>query len=199
MPQSCGWFRSRFLWVRCFFLNYGQFVCVVVSFFVCVYFVLCFLIVLSLVGNTSAVDYLGRLFYWGPVVCIKWHVSSHCGEASCKLVRVYSVNFSYFIIKWDFITLFTHAKSTHTHPFNVPYPGLPRWAGTRKAKPICILLKQETVSGSGISCAICKSAPRSRHNYASTPPLSFLHAGCPSWRPTNSVKALKAICRKHWR
>jgi len=25
-----------------------------------------------------------------------------------------------------------------------------------------ILLKQETVSGSGISCAICKSAPRSR-------------------------------------
>ena len=29
-------------------------------------------------------------------------------------------------------------------------------------------------------------------NHASTPPLSFLQAGCPSWRPTNSVKALKA-------
>jgi len=29
-------------------------------------------------------------------------------------------------------------------------------------KPIWILLKQETVSGSGISWAICKSAPRSR-------------------------------------
>ena len=28
-------------------------------------------------------------------------------------------------------------------------------------------------------------------NHASTPPLSFLHAGCPSCRPTNSVKALK--------
>ena len=28
-------------------------------------------------------------------------------------------------------------------------------------------------------------------NHASTPPLSFLHAGCPSYRPTNSVKALK--------
>ena len=38
-------------------------------------------------------------------------------------------------------------------------PGLPGWAGTRKAKPIWILLKQETVSGSGISWAICKSAP----------------------------------------
>jgi len=30
-------------------------------------------------------------------------------------------------------------------------------------------------------------------NHASKPPLSFLQAGCPSCRPTNSVKALKAI------
>jgi len=29
-------------------------------------------------------------------------------------------------------------------------------------------------------------------NHASTPPLSFLLAGCSSCRPTNSVKALKA-------
>jgi len=29
-------------------------------------------------------------------------------------------------------------------------------------------------------------------NHASAPPLSFLQAGCPSCRPTNSVKALKA-------
>jgi len=29
-------------------------------------------------------------------------------------------------------------------------------------------------------------------NHASTPPLSFLQAGCPSCRPTNSIKALKA-------
>jgi len=32
-------------------------------------------------------------------------------------------------------------------------PGLPRWAGTRKVKPISILLEQETVGGSGISRA----------------------------------------------
>jgi len=30
-------------------------------------------------------------------------------------------------------------------------------------------------------------------NHASTPPLCFLQAGCPSYRPTNSVKALKAV------
>ena len=29
-------------------------------------------------------------------------------------------------------------------------------------------------------------------NHASTPPLSFLQAGCPSCRQTNSVKALNA-------
>jgi len=29
-------------------------------------------------------------------------------------------------------------------------------------------------------------------NHASTPPLGFLQARCPSWCPTNSVKALKA-------
>ena len=33
-------------------------------------------------------------------------------------------------------------------------------------------------------------------NHASTPPLCFLHAGCPSCRPTNSVKALKAQALK---
>ena len=30
-------------------------------------------------------------------------------------------------------------------------------------------------------------------NHASTPPLCFLQAGCPSCRPTNSVTALKAL------
>jgi len=30
-------------------------------------------------------------------------------------------------------------------------------------------------------------------NHASTPPLSFLQAGCPSCRPTDSLKALKAL------
>jgi len=54
--------------------------------------------------------------------------------------------------------------------------------------PIWILLKQETVSGSGTSLQT--------DNHASTPPLSFLQAGCPSCRQTNSVKALKAESHK---
>ena len=83
-------------------------------------------------------------------------------------------------------------QCTHTR-LTAPFPGLPRSAGTRKVKPIWILLKQETVCGSGISCAICKSAPRSRQITTPAPHHSvFLQAGCPSCRPTNSVKALKA-------
>ena len=30
-------------------------------------------------------------------------------------------------------------------------------------------------------------------NHASTPPLSFLHTGCPSCHPTDSLKTLKAL------
>ena len=53
----------------------------------------------------------------------------------------------------------THAR---THTSNGPFPGIPRWASTRKVKPVGILLKQKTMSGSGISWAICKTAPCSR-------------------------------------
>ena len=54
------------------------------------------------------------------------------------------------------------------------------------------------MSGSGISWAICKFAPCSREtdNHTNTPPLSFLQAGCPSCRPTNSIKALNAVALK---
>jgi len=85
--------------------------------------------------------------------------------------------------------LWCHWRHTHTR-LTALYLGLPRWAGTRKVKRIWILLKQETVSGSGISWAICKSAP---HSTPATHHSVFLQAGCPSCCPTNSVKALKAV------
>ena len=83
---------------------------------------------------------------------------------------------------------------THIHTrLTALCPGLPRWASTRKVKPIRILLKQETVRGSGISWAYAnlhitpdRAMPVPHHS-------SFLQAGYPSCCPTNSVKSLKAV------
>jgi len=67
----------------------------------------------------------------------------------------------------------------------------------QKVKAIWILLKQETVSSSGISWDICKSAPRSRQITTPAPHHSgFLQAGCPSCCPTNSIKAPKVVGKK---
>ena len=79
----------------------------------------------------------------------------------------------------------THAR-THTHTcFTALCPGLPGWAGIRKVKPIWILLKQDTVSGSGISWAICKSASRSRQITMPAPHHSSLFTGWMPFLPPN--------------
>ena len=83
-------------------------------------------------------------------------------------------------------------EHTHTHPFNGPLSGLPGWAGTRKVKLVWILLKQETVSGSGISWAICKSAPRSRQITMPAPHCSVFY------RP-DALPAAQPTASKHWR
>ena len=93
----------------------------------------------------------------------------------------------YDLQPWNRINLFSNTRLTAL------FPGLHRWAGTRKVKPIWISLKQETVSGSGISWAMQVCTSLQTDNHASTPPLSFLQAGCPSCRPTNSVKAQQAL------
>jgi len=94
-------------------------------------------------------------------------------------------------------TLAQYNTHTHTHThtsLTALCQELPGRAGTRKVKPIWILLKQETVSGSGISWAICKSETRSKQIATPAPHHSvFFTAECPSCHPTNSVKALEAI------
>jgi len=81
--------------------------------------------------------------------------------------------------------------SAHTHPFNGPLSTLPGWASTRKVKPMWILLKQETVSGSGISWAICKSAPCSRQITIPAPQHSVFY------RP-DALPATQPAVAKHW-
>ena len=87
------------------------------------------------------------------------------------------------------VACFTQDVHTHTR-LTALCPGLPGWAGTRKIKPIWILQDNEWQWNPLGHMHICTSLQTDNH--ASTPPLSFLQAGCPSCRPTNSVKALKA-------
>jgi len=79
------------------------------------------------------------------------------------------------------------SRGTHTR-LTALCLGLPGWAGTRKVKPIWILLKQETVSGSGISWAVCKSAPRSRQITTPAPHHSdfYMPDTLPAAQPTAS-------------
>jgi len=83
----------------------------------------------------------------------------------------------------------THARS-HTHPFNGPFSGTTQVSRYQTGNPIWILLKQETVNGSGISWAACKSASRSRQT---TTPLPHHSAFC---RP-DALPAAQPTVSKH--
>jgi len=83
--------------------------------------------------------------------------------------------------------------NAHTHTRLMALcPGLPGWAGTRMVKPIWILLEQETVSGSGINWAICKSAPRFRQITTPAPQHSVFY------RP-DALPVAQPTASKHWR
>ena len=116
--------------------------------------------------------------------CFQYWPVLHCSQvpANCTNQAQYSAPPSHVDAR-------TRAPRAHTHThtrLTALCLGLSGSAGTRKVKPICILLKQKTVSDNGISWGICKSAPLSRQITMPAPHHSvFLQAGCPSCRPTN--------------
>jgi len=88
----------------------------------------------------------------------------------------------------------SHAFSshTHTHPFNGPFSGNTQVSRYQKGKTNLDFTEardSELQWHELDHMQVCTSLQADNH--ASTPPLSFLQAGCPSCRPTNSVKALK--------
>ena len=84
-----------------------------------------------------------------------------------------------------------HVIRDLTRPFNGPFSGTTRVTWYQKGKNqsgIWILLKQETVSGSGVSWAICKSALSSRQMTMPAPHHSVFYRpdAFPVTRPTAS-------------
>jgi len=83
-------------------------------------------------------------------------------------------------------------QQTTIHPFNGPLFRTTQVSRYQKGKTNLNSLEQETVSGSGIIWAICKSAPHPRQITTPAPHhLVFLQAGYPSCRLTNRVKPPK--------
>jgi len=86
---------------------------------------------------------------------------------------------------------------THTHPFNGPFSGTTRVSHYQKGKTNLDFTeardseRQWYQLGHMQVCTLLQT-----DNHASTLPLCFLQAGCPSCCPTNSVKALKATDAK---
>jgi len=81
---------------------------------------------------------------------------------------------------------------TRLHPFNGPLSGTTRVSRYQKGKTNLDFTgarDSERQWHQLDHMQVCTSLQTDNH--ASTPPLSFLQAGCPSCRPTNSVKALK--------
>ena len=83
----------------------------------------------------------------------------------------------------------------HTHPFNGPLSRTNWVSRYQTGKTNLDFTRARDSEGQWQwhqldHMQVCTSLQTDNH--ASTPPLSFLQARCPSCRPTNSVKALKA-------
>ena len=91
------------------------------------------------------------------------------------------------------ITQFTQSI-THTHPSNGPLSRITRVSRYQKGKTNLDFTEARDSEWQWHQLGhmqVCTSLQTDNHT--STQPFSFLQARCPSCRPTNSVKALKAI------
>jgi len=83
---------------------------------------------------------------------------------------------------------------TYIHTFNGPLSGTTQVSQYQKGKTNLDFTEARDIEWQWHQLGymqVCISLQTDNH--ASTPPLSFLRARCPSCRPTNSVKALKGL------
>ena len=99
-----------------------------------------------------------------------------------------------FFYVWTYAVYIVNRNThTHTHLFNSPLSGTTRVGRYQKGKTNLDFTEASDSEwkwhqlGRMQVCTLLQT-----DNHTSTPPLSFLQAGCPSCRPTNSVKALKS-------
>ena len=136
------------------------------------------------VSKTIQREWVGIFTNAGLQTCVQV-TADHCESEASEWIGG--------VGEWSDVAFHRNSFATHTHTrLAALFPWLCGWASTRKVKPIWILLKQETVSGSGISWATCKSAPRSRQITTPAPHHSVFY------RP-DAFPATQSTASKHWR
>ena len=95
---------------------------------------------------------------------------------------------------------FTMATTcTHARPFNGPFSGTTRVSRYQKGKTNLDFTEARDSEWQWHQLGhmqVCTSLQTDNHASTNYTTRSFLQAGCPSCRPTNSVKALKTKCHK---
>ena len=115
---------------------------------------------------------------------------------SCTNVTHIQVNF-FCKLNCNSVKIFSTIRytrtRTHTHKFSGPVSGTTQVSRYQKGKNNLDFTEARDYERQCHQLGhmqVCNSLQT--ENHASTSPLSFLQAGCPSCRLTNSVKALKA-------
>ena len=120
------------------------------------------------------------------ILCLTWTVNANSLKQNIIVIKE--------ICSW----LSPFCKHTPTHQFNGPFSGTTQVSRYQKGEINLDFTEARDSEWQWHQLGhmqVCTSLQTDNH--ASTPPLKFLQAGCPSCRPTNSVKALKAIFCKH--
>ena len=133
---------------------------------------------------------LAWLSVWNEIVHMVWLMPRPSHNSIISSISCLSITQNGFTF---LVPDYLGCPGKHTHiRLTALCPGLPGWAGTRKVKAIWILLKQETVSGSAIGWAVCKSAPSSRQITTPAPHHSVFY------RPDALPAALPTVSKPFW-
>ena len=97
------------------------------------------------------------------------------------------------VVNWISGEWLLTSSSGNTHPFNGPLSRITQVSRYQKDKTnLDFTEQQQTVSGSGISWAMCKSAPRSRQITTPAPQHSVFYR-------SDALPAAQPTASKHWR
>jgi len=151
---------------------------------------------LSVLSRVGTVEFWGKSpCYWKQLVWVwQWYgLRSH--------VHIWFWDFyrppCFIVIFWIMLSQRFYLSycllHTHTHPFNGPFSGTTRVSRYQKGKTGFYWSKRQwvAVASAGPYASLHLAPDRQPCQHPTT--QVFLQAGCPFCRPTDSVKALKAI------